>query len=64
MFTSITTTPGQNEVQAYINNLSTAFPEVQILLSGYQVIGQGLVLPANVQVVPNVKQLIELASGE
>jgi MerR family transcriptional regulator, light-induced transcriptional regulator len=64
MFTSITTTPGQNEVQAYINNLSASFPEVQILLSGYQVIGQGLVLPANVQVVPNVKQLIELASGE
>jgi MerR family transcriptional regulator, light-induced transcriptional regulator len=63
IFTAITSTPGQNEIQAYINKLSAKFPDVKVLMSGYQVVGQGLYMPNNVSIIPNVRQLMEMASG-
>jgi DNA-binding transcriptional MerR regulator len=63
IFTSITTTPGQEDVQNYLKKLANEFSQVQILVSGYQVVGQGLSLSENVSVVPNVRQLMEIASG-
>ncbi len=63
IFTVITSTPSQEGIQRYINQLSDTFPDVKILLSGYQVIGQGLETAENVKIVPNVRQLMEIASG-
>lgn len=63
LFTVITSTPGQDEIQQYVNKLGDSFPEVKILLTGYQVIAQGLDLPKNTEVVNNVRQLMEFAEG-
>jgi DNA-binding transcriptional MerR regulator len=61
LFTVITTTPGQDDIQQYINKLGDTFPDIKILLTGYQVIAQGLDLPKNIEVVSNVRQLMEFA---
>lgn len=61
LFTVITSTPGQDDIQQYVNKLGDTFPDVKILLTGYQVIGQGLDLPKNTEVVSNVRQLMEFA---
>jgi DNA-binding transcriptional MerR regulator len=61
LFTVITSTPGQDDIQQYINKLGDTFPDVKILLTGYQVIAQGLDLPKNIEVVSNVRQLMEFA---
>jgi DNA-binding transcriptional MerR regulator len=61
LFTVITSTPGQDDIQQYINKLGETFPDVKILLTGYQVIAQGLDLPKNIEVVSNVRQLMEFA---
>ncbi|MER0440749.1 MerR family transcriptional regulator [Emticicia sp. W12TSBA100-4] len=63
LFTVITSTPGQDEIQQYVDKLGDTFPDVKILLTGYQVIAQGLDLPKNVEVVNNVRQLMEFAEG-
>jgi MerR family transcriptional regulator, light-induced transcriptional regulator len=63
LFTVITSTPGQDEIQQYVNKLGENFPDVKILLTGYQVIAQGLDLPENTEVVNNVRQLMEFAEG-
>lgn len=64
LFSAITTTPGPDNIQDYINKLSASFSDVKILLSGYQVVGQGLECPPNVNIIPNVRQLMEIASGQ
>lgn len=61
LLTVITSTPGQDDIQQYINKLGNTFPDLKILLTGYQVIAQGLDLPKNTEVVSNVRQLMEFA---
>ena len=63
IFTAITSVPGLSEIQDYVTKLGKTFPEINILLTGYQVIGQGLDLEENTRVIPNVRQLMEIASG-
>ncbi len=63
LFTVITSTPGQDEIQQYVNKLGESFPDAKVLLTGYQVIAQGLDLPQNIEVVNNVRQLMEFAEG-
>ncbi len=63
LFTVITSTPGQDEIQQYVNKLGNSFPDVKILLTGYQVIAQGIDLPENTEIVNNVRQLMEFAEG-
>ncbi|MFT5641558.1 MAG: DNA-binding transcriptional MerR regulator [Cyclobacteriaceae bacterium] len=55
----LTSVPGPANIQKYINDLSTKMSESQILLTGYQVIGQDLVLPENVRIFSRLEQLIE-----
>jgi MerR family transcriptional regulator, light-induced transcriptional regulator len=62
IFTVITSTPGQDEIQRYVNKLAKEFPDTSIILTGYQVVGQDIDCPDNVQVVTQIKQLMEFAS--
>ncbi len=64
IYTAITSTPGQDEVQNYLDKLADSFSEYTILVTGYQVIGQGLELRKNVQIVPSINYLMEIASGD
>ncbi|GAB4343980.1 MAG: MerR family transcriptional regulator [Flammeovirgaceae bacterium] len=60
LLTVITSSPNEPaEVEAYLNNLAKKFPNVQILVSGYQVVGQDLELLDNITIITQFKYLIE-----
>ena len=62
IFSVITSVPGQDEIQRYVYKLSKEFPESKILLTGYQVVGQDIDCPDNVEVITQIRQLMEIAS--
>lgn len=59
LLTVITTSPNSEDLQEYITSLGYRFPESTILVSGYQVIGRELKLPANVHVMHYLKDIKE-----
>lgn len=63
LFSVITSTPGQDEIQQYVNRLGASFPTIKVLLTGYQVVAQGIDLPPNTDIIMNVKQLMEIAES-
>jgi DNA-binding transcriptional MerR regulator len=62
LFSVVTTVPGQDEIQQYVYKLAQRFPDAQVLLTGYQVVGQDLDTPPNVTIIHNIRELVELAS--
>jgi MerR family transcriptional regulator, light-induced transcriptional regulator len=63
IFTSITSLPTHADVQRYVSKLSMDYPKVDILLTGMQIIGQGLKIEPNVQILNNIRDLMEVAEG-
>ncbi len=59
ILTIITTSPSGNDVEEYIHKLSTTFSETQILLSGYQVIGQTFKTPKNLNIFTRIDHIIQ-----
>jgi DNA-binding transcriptional MerR regulator len=59
LFTVITSTPSFHQVQSYINELSKTFPKSKILLSGSQVVGQGLETPQNTHIFSKIEDIFE-----
>jgi len=62
MFTVITTSPSSEYVQEYIDALNERFEISNILLTGFQVLGQDLKIPPNVKVVQHlghIKHMLE-----
>jgi DNA-binding transcriptional MerR regulator len=59
LLTVITTSPSSEYVQEYLNSLSKRFPNAHILVTGYQVIGQDLVFPANVRLLNYIRDIKE-----
>ena len=62
LLTVITTSPSSEYVQEYINALADRFASAQILVTGYQVLGQDLRFPENVSqmsYIRDIKDLIE-----
>ncbi len=64
IFSAITSTPSQDEIQNYVNKLGKTFTDIKVLLTGYQVVTQGIELPPNAEIIANVKQLMAFAEGE
>lgn len=60
LFSVITNSPSQDRIQEYINQLSEAFPESDILLTGFQVIGQDLTEPENVHFLNKMDDLVSV----
>ncbi|HSF53518.1 MAG TPA: MerR family transcriptional regulator [Algoriphagus sp.] len=60
LLTVITTSPSSEYAQEYLNALSVRFSAAQILVSGYQVIGQDLSLPPNVRQMNYLRDIKEL----
>ncbi|MBC7921053.1 MAG: MerR family transcriptional regulator [Ferruginibacter sp.] len=54
----ITSLPGQDEVQHYVNKLARHFSTATILLSGYQVVGQAIHAPTNVIILQRMDEFI------
>ncbi|PRY89937.1 MerR family transcriptional regulator [Mongoliibacter ruber] len=59
LMTVITTSPNSQEVQGYIDNLSELFNESEIIISGYQIVGQDLKMPKNVKALHYIRQIKE-----
>lgn len=59
ILTVITTSPSSEFVQEYIDSLSERFSKAQILLSGYQIVGQDLKFPKNVKTLNYIRQIKE-----
>lgn len=59
ILTIITTSPPAHQVESYISKLSKTFSSTQILLSGYQVIGQGIKTHQNVSVFTRIDHIIQ-----
>ncbi|AYQ33846.1 MerR family transcriptional regulator [Runella sp. SP2] len=60
VFASITSVPAYDEVQTYVNKLCQQFPKAQILLTGYQVVGQDIEVGANCTIINKLEDLVEL----
>lgn len=63
IFTVITSVPGQNEIQRYVYKLAKEFPDSKILMTGYQVVGQDIDCPDNVEIITQIKYLMDIASN-
>ena len=63
ILTVFTSCPAGSQVQEYINKLSGSFPQQKILLSGHQVVGQGLQCPENVQILNKLQDIIDLVNA-
>lgn len=60
LFTMITTTPGPSQIQDYVDELANEFYDIEILLTGVQVIGQDIQAPENVTILARIDQLIQI----
>jgi DNA-binding transcriptional MerR regulator len=60
LLTVLTSSPPQNQVQAYLDKLSNSFKDSQLLISGFQVIGQELKLAPNIKVLYKFEDLLDL----
>ncbi len=58
LFSIITTTPGQDSIQEYVDSLAAFFKNSTILLTGYQVIGRGIKTPENVVILDKIEDMI------
>lgn len=57
IMTVITTSPSSEFVQEYINTLAKRFESAEILISGYQIVGQDLKFPQNVKSLHYIRQI-------
>ncbi len=58
IFTMITETFAQEPVQDYVDRLADAFPDTQILLSGYQVVAQEVETPSHITILRSLEQML------
>lgn len=63
LFTVITSHPSNHEVQPYVNRLAKTFPDSQILITGYQVVGQDIDSPDNTTIINQINDLIRIAAN-
>ena len=63
IFTMITETFAKEPVQAYVDNLSTNFPDSRILLTGYQVVSQNVAPPSNVSILKSLDHTLNLLNS-
>jgi hypothetical protein len=58
----ITESFAKESVQTYVEKLSGYFPSSRILISGYQVIAQGVQPPPNVQILHSLEEALALVA--
>ncbi|WP_020604019.1 MerR family transcriptional regulator [Spirosoma spitsbergense] len=62
IFTVLTSSLSNHNVQPYVNRLAATFPDTQILLTGYQVVGQDIDTPDNTKIINQINDLIRTLS--
>jgi MerR family transcriptional regulator, light-induced transcriptional regulator len=63
IYAAITSSPGQDEIQSYVDKLGDTFSDSKILLTGYQVVGQDIRCKPNVRVVNHARDLMDIAKN-
>lgn len=58
IFTAITSFPSHSDVQFYIKKLEQHFPNVDLYLTGMQIVGQNLEIGSKSKIIQNVDQLM------
>jgi DNA-binding transcriptional MerR regulator len=58
IFTIVTSVPGPDEIQNYINRLAKNFPSTKVLMSGFQVVGPDVKSPDNILIFKNLQEFI------
>lgn len=61
ILTVLTAIPGPAEIQNYVDTIAEKFSEANVLLTGYQVVGQDIQLPDNVVIFNRLEELVEFA---
>ncbi len=59
MFVIITSAPPPDQVQNYVTTLGKSFPNSQVLLSGYQVVGQDIETQPNTTILTHINQMVD-----
>ncbi|MCP1381075.1 MerR family transcriptional regulator [Runella sp. CRIBMP] len=59
IFSILTSVPANEEVQPYVDRLCSQFPETQILLTGYQVVGQDIQTGPNAAIINKTEDLVD-----
>jgi MerR family transcriptional regulator, light-induced transcriptional regulator len=62
IFTCITSMPGQDKIQQYLDWMSEKFPNTNILVTGYQVVNKNLNLGKNITAVSNVEEMQKIVN--
>ena len=62
IFTVLTSSLPNHEVQSFVDQLANSFPESQLLLTGYQVVGQDIEQPDNTTIINQINDLIRIAT--
>lgn len=63
LLTIVTTSPSTSEIQPWLNKMSRTYPDKTMLVSGYQVVGQDLDIPDNIQVITDVERLVRFVDS-
>lgn len=63
MFTVLTSSLANYDVQPFVDRLANCYPNTQLLITGYQIIGQDIETPANVSIVNQINDLIRIAAS-
>jgi methanogenic corrinoid protein MtbC1 len=63
ILTVVTTNPGPADIQNYVDKMCSGFAESQLLLTGYQIVGQDLKLGENARVLTTLNQLSEILNS-
>lgn len=59
VMTIITSSPGSSYIQEYVNLLGEKFAESEVILSGYQVVGQDLETPENTTIFNRLDKIVD-----
>lgn len=63
LFTVLTSYPSNHEVQPFVNRLAKAFPNAQLIMTGYQVVGQDIHSPDNTLIISQINELVGIATN-
>jgi hypothetical protein len=55
-----TSMPTKDHIQGYVDDLSKAFPDATVLLSGFAILQAELTVPSNVQILHQFQELTEM----
>lgn len=62
IFTVLTSTPSNHEVQPFVDRLARTFENATVLLTGYQVVGQDIITADNTLIINQINELMHIAS--